>query len=326
MKISIIIPVYNVENYIGKCLSSIYNQDLNECFYEVIVVNDGTQDNSMFIVNEFAEIHKNLRIVEKKNGGVSSARNAGLEVATGEYVTFVDADDWIDKYSLSKIISYLSIHSALEILICHLCDQNGNEFYPWECCCKTEVDYTGVEIYECGYRRGSVCGVFFSRAFLHANNLAFPVGVRNGEDSIFINITFSYVNKLSFLDQSFYVVYERVGSASRSFKIEHLKLMAYSLECAYRLMLKHSVNKSSVQRDILVEMLYMQISTLTYTSIKVGNFSLKQVLSCVDVKRYLPIKFHVVNRKGWRLMLLNFSYPLFYYLVKLKIQLLCFKH
>ena len=321
MKISLIIPVYNVEKYIGKCLSSIYQQDLDECFYEVLIVNDGTLDNSMEIVKEFAIKHNNIRIIEKQNGGVSSARNEGIKEAEGEFVTFIDADDWIMANSLHKIYSYLSDHPYLDVLMCNSTGEDNREHYPWIKNCDADTEYKGTEAYERGYRRGSVCGGIYKRSLLLNNNIYFPVGVRNGEDSIFFYIVLSYVNKMVFLDLPFYVVYERIGSASRTFNKEHLKLMAYSLECAYELIKKHSVNKTDIQCDILIEMLYIQISSLTYTAIQVGNFSLDQILQCTDIKHYLPIIFKTKNRKGFKLSLLNFSYPMFYYLIKLKLIL-----
>lgn len=326
MKISIIIPVYNVEKYIGKCLSSIYQQDLNECFYEVLIVNDGTLDNSMEIVKEFAIKHNNLRIINKQNGGVSSARNEGIKEAEGEFVTFVDADDWIMENSLQKIYNYLLNHSSVEVLMCNSTGENKQEHYPWIKYCDAETEYKGTEAYERGYRRGSVCGGVYKRTLLLNNDIFFPVGVRNGEDSIFFYIVLSYVNKIVFLDLPFYVVYERMGSASRTFNKEHLKIMAYSLECAHQLMLKHSVNKTKTQCDILIEMLYIQISSLTYTAIQVGNFSLNQILRYTDIKRYLPIIFKTKNRKGFKLSVLNFSYPMFYYLIKLKLIFLRIKN
>ena len=89
-KISIIVPVYNVENYIKKCLDSIFDQTYKD--YEVIVVNDGTKDNSMNIVNNYK-----VKIVTQKNQGLSAARNHGVEKAKGEYLIFLDSDDYLDK-------------------------------------------------------------------------------------------------------------------------------------------------------------------------------------------------------------------------------------
>ena len=93
IKVSIIIPIYNVEEYLEECLKSAVNQSLQEI--EIICVNDGTPDNSMDIVKRYAAADHRIVIVEKENGGLSSARNAGLQAAKGEYVYFLDSDDYI---------------------------------------------------------------------------------------------------------------------------------------------------------------------------------------------------------------------------------------
>ncbi len=99
-KFSIIIPVYNVENYIKKCLDSVFNQTYKD--YEVIVVNDGTKDNSMDIVKNY-----DVKIINQKNGGLSSARNKGVEKANGEYIIFLDSDDYWEDKLLENINSSL---------------------------------------------------------------------------------------------------------------------------------------------------------------------------------------------------------------------------
>ena len=94
-KVSVIIPVYNVEKYLRKCLESIFKQTYKNI--EIIVVNDGSTDGSCQVLNDLKEEDDRLIIINKKNGGLSSARNAGIEAATGEYLVFVDSDDWIDE-------------------------------------------------------------------------------------------------------------------------------------------------------------------------------------------------------------------------------------
>lgn len=96
-KITVIIPVYNVENYLERCLKSIlYNTYTN---LEIICVNDGSTDNSKKILESYSKRDKRVVVINKKNAGVSSARNAGIKIATGEYIAFVDSDDWIhEKY------------------------------------------------------------------------------------------------------------------------------------------------------------------------------------------------------------------------------------
>lgn len=95
-KFSIIIPVYNVEKYLKKCLDSVFNQTYKD--YEVIVVNDGTKDNSMDIVKDY-----NVKVINQKNQGLSAARNAGVKVATGDYLIFLDSDDYWEKNILKEL-------------------------------------------------------------------------------------------------------------------------------------------------------------------------------------------------------------------------------
>ncbi len=100
-KISVIVPVYNVEKYLKECLDSIINQTLSDI--EIICVNDGSTDNSLKILEEYALKDKRIKIINKENGGLSSARNAGLDVAKGKYLHFVDSDDYLDLKCYEKL-------------------------------------------------------------------------------------------------------------------------------------------------------------------------------------------------------------------------------
>ena len=93
-KITVIVPVYNVENYLNKCLDSLINQTYKNL--EIIVINDGSTDNSGEICQEYAQKDNRIIYIEQENGGLSDARNTGLERMTGSYVTFVDSDDWVE--------------------------------------------------------------------------------------------------------------------------------------------------------------------------------------------------------------------------------------
>ncbi len=109
MKLSIIVPVFNVEDYIRPCLESILRQGLDNDCYEIIIINDGTQDKSMEVIADIIEAHHNILVIEKENQGLSEARNNGIQKASGDYILFVDSDDLlIDncvKYLLDKAIS-----------------------------------------------------------------------------------------------------------------------------------------------------------------------------------------------------------------------------
>ena len=107
-KISVIVPVYKVEKYLNKCVDSIINQTHKNL--EIILIDDGSPDNCGKICNEYAKKDSRIKVIHKENGGVSSARNVGLDVATGDYIGFVDSDDWIEpdmyEFLLENIIKY----------------------------------------------------------------------------------------------------------------------------------------------------------------------------------------------------------------------------
>lgn len=110
--ISVIVPVYNTEKYLPRCIDSILAQTFTD--FELLLIDDGSKDNSANICDEYAAKDQRVRVFHKQNGGVSSARNLGLDNASGEWVTFVDSDDWIDKFFLS-IIDVDSLNADLII-------------------------------------------------------------------------------------------------------------------------------------------------------------------------------------------------------------------
>lgn len=113
-KVSVIIPIYNAELYIGRCIDSILNQTLKEL--EIICVNDGSTDNSLKICEAYAEHEDRVRVFNKENGGAPSARNVGLKYADGEYITFVDVDDWIEPAMYEKLYSQ-AVEEAADISV-----------------------------------------------------------------------------------------------------------------------------------------------------------------------------------------------------------------
>ena len=170
---SIIIPVYKVEDCIRKSLESIFSQDIDESIYEVVIVNDGTPDNSMQIVEEFHQKHNNIIIINKENGGVSSARNVGIKAAQGKYIVFVDADDYLSDGSLEKIV-YCVNNISFEVLVLRsFMDSRNDEVYRWQDSFKENNKYRGIDIIDSGYSRGSVCGCVFNKNFLNRKNILF---------------------------------------------------------------------------------------------------------------------------------------------------------
>ena len=117
VKVSIIVPVYNTYDYLDKCLTSLVNQTLKDI--EIIVVNDGSPDNSHEIINEYVQKYSNIKYYKKKNGGLSSARNFGIKKATGEYIGFVDSDDYVSLDMFEKLYNKAKANDS-DIVCCQM--------------------------------------------------------------------------------------------------------------------------------------------------------------------------------------------------------------
>ena len=127
-KLSIIVPIYNVEKYVRECVDSIFRQGLPENEYEVILVNDGTPDNSIGVISEFIEGHNNVILINQDNQGVSIARNAGLRESQGKYVYFMDSDDLLVDNALSTLLPR-ALSSNVDLLMASYGKFNDGEDY-----------------------------------------------------------------------------------------------------------------------------------------------------------------------------------------------------
>lgn len=126
MNISIIVPVYNAEKYLKRCIDSIINQSYND--FELILIDDGSTDKSGIICDKCAQIDKRIKVIHKKNEGVSLTRNLGINMANGEYITFIDSDDWIEQDFLKKAIEYIRKNNV-SILITGFVFENNKKIF-----------------------------------------------------------------------------------------------------------------------------------------------------------------------------------------------------
>jgi glycosyltransferase involved in cell wall biosynthesis len=235
VKLSIIIPVYNVEKYIQKCLESVFIQDVICGEYEVIVVDDGTLDNSMEIVENFANEYPNLKIIRQSNQGLSAARNAGLKMARGEYVWFVDSDDWIEKNCLEEIFSLLNTYQS-EVFVTPLKSKeestgkiNSDSFLGVQ-----NIGFSnGINFLKDAVRITPVQIYLFNRCFLEKHNLKFMNGVYH-EDAEFAPRMLYFTKQVCLINKCFYnYLIRESGSITSGFSIkksEDLILIIKSLD------------------------------------------------------------------------------------------------
>lgn len=320
MKISIIIPIYNVEEYIESCLVSIYSQKVDEDYFEVIAVNDGTLDKSMEIVNEFSKGHNNIRIINKINGGVSSARNLGIESAQGDFFLFVDADDMINKDALRQLFLFLSENSKSEIVVIKSLTEGGKELYKWSDSIISQEPYTGVEVFQKGFYRGSVCGVAFNAVFIRKQQIHFPLGVKNGEDAIFFTYCQALAKRMCFVDIAFYLVVERKKSASRGV---HPTIILHNLiESLCYIVNDNIVDCLSDEQRGLIEFLkYRFLYVAIMRSCEANGLrGLRGLFRIINDINILPLEDKAITIKKGKIKLLNKSFSLFYLLTYLKMK------
>ena len=110
VKVSVIVPVYNVEKYLRECLESLVNQTLKEI--EIICINDGSDDSSLEVLNEYASKDSRFKIISQQNQGQGIARNKGIDIANGEYLQFVDPDDWVETNMLEKLYNFANKNNS----------------------------------------------------------------------------------------------------------------------------------------------------------------------------------------------------------------------
>jgi len=213
--LSIIVPVYNVEPYLARCLQSLQNQDLPKDRYEIIVVNDGSFDNSKDIVLEFVKKNNNIVLIDKENSGVSSARNAGIEKAEGEYIMFVDGDDYIEENILKFLTDYV-IKSALQIGLFTLRNEGVENTNNKDNNLAQVV--TGTELYR-KYRRNEVdssCTMLIERSLLVEKKIKYTSGIPYLEDGEFLARLMCVADRCAFFDYPYYIRVVRPNSATTS--------------------------------------------------------------------------------------------------------------
>ena len=210
IKVSVIIPMYNLEKYIKRCLMSIIKQTLNEI--EIIVVDDGSKDESKKVIEDIMANDKRIKYLRQPNMGVSSARNTGLLSSIGEYVTFVDGDDYLQEDMLEAMYNY-AVNNELNIVMCGLSSvvSNYKENTPY---------FLSAELYIKEILLGNVprtsCGILFNNKFI-GGRLKFNIQMKYGEDMLFtISLLLLETKNVGIIPINYYMVEERLNSASRN--------------------------------------------------------------------------------------------------------------
>lgn len=281
--ISVIVPIYNAEQYIRRCVISLLEQTYRNL--EIILVNDGSTDNSEDICKQFLRKDKRVKIVSKQNGGVSSARNKGLEESCGEYVAFVDSDDELFLNAIEVLAKDADEYKADIVFGTKITyDKNNNVISSYD---DGKIEFfEGTENLKNALngsaQTNSVCAKLFKKEFL--NGIKFETGRNINEDGYFLFCCFLKQPKVVQHNVSVYKYFSREGSNSNGKFSEKYLDMIYFCNKKKELVEKYfsEINKSAENMVVRTNILFLQI--LCRTADKKYNIYKKE--SVKTIKKY----------------------------------------
>lgn len=253
-KVSVIIPVYNGEKFIIECYNSIKKQTYSNL--EIIFINDGSIDNSSKILNDLAKKDEKIRIIDKKNEGVSIARNKGLDVALGEYITFLDVDDMFEKDYIEIMVNTLEKNN-LDIIKTGFTMFNENEFEKIRC---FDTNYKEIFLSDINKtftettKFNSSCMQLIKLNIINKYNIRFNEKLRYAEDFLFTFNCFTHSKKIAWINNTGYLVRDNINSCSRTRNFEaQYKNVLDTLE-AFQVLYDNN-DKNRVSNKIIMTMI-----------------------------------------------------------------------
>lgn len=206
--ISVIIPVYKVEKYLDRCVLSVVNQTYKNL--EIILVDDGSPDNSPKMCDEWAKKDKRIKVIHKQNGGVSVARNDGLKMATGDYIAFVDSDDWIEPTMYEEMLN-LAISENADLTFCGIQEvRSDGSIYKYNELSLEKLREKDLKYFLINARSGydmlgvfgGICRILFKSS--NAKNNKFDKNLKHGEDLCYLLKIFEVAERISVCKKCFY--------------------------------------------------------------------------------------------------------------------------
>ena len=313
-KISIIVPVYNVEKYIDKCLNSLVNQTLKNI--EIIVVNDGSPDNSQKIIDKYVKKYPTLiKSYIKENGGQGSARNYGLEKSNGEYIMYVDSDDYIEP-NMAELMYTKAKKEFSDIVVCgnYVVDEENRiikeeRSHDFDKSLKKENFLFG---------KMAVWNKIYKRNLLIDNNLTFRSKLWY-EDLDFTIKVFSLTDKISYVDDLLYNYLLRDGSTMNNSNAKRNLELCDAFDSAIDFLKKNKLNKKMHSEIEFLCIYHMYICGITRViNINCNNKLKNQIID--KFKKYMIVNFPEY-RKNKYIKQLDFNKKLIYFLIKYKLNI-----
>ena len=317
--VSIIVPVYNAQKYLERCLNSLFNQTYKNI--EIVAVNDGSTDDSKKILNILAEKDKRLKVINQKNAGVSSARNKGISEANGEFLMFVDADDWISLETVQVCINNIGKHSMVRFMMQYANDEALLDIYP---CFYNDKNMTisAKKLFEdiISYKVGGHCVYYLYRTnIIKDNKIKFLIDIKYCEDLCFVLEVLKKAVTIKIIPNVFYKYYTNFQSATQNFesKIRNLQSLPKLREKVFDIFpTKYRDEYKKLYNQTLLSLLldyYSSFSTLSYKNFKENVKKINKVIKPM-INEIGKDNFNIKWRIFIKLNLLNYIYLLYLYM------------
>jgi len=308
MKLSIIIPLYNSEKYISACLDSLLDQNLSQKEFEIIIINDGSKDRSLKIVKKYALNYSNIKIHSQNNQGASVARNKGIQIAKGEFLYFVDSDDYIVSNVLKKLVGYLN--DEIDLLAFKIIQtKNTNlKFSNIESLNNSSYKIISGTAFILKYSYKDAVGWFFVRKQFLINNNLFYLEGKKLEDISFNLELFAVVKKLLFLPVDVYRYVQRPNSVMTKKGSNHNKEIILDYERVVSEFENKIMGYRAKNPEVSKKLIWKQVIYHFFLFVRIlrSDLSIKEIDK--KIKQYSKINL----------------YPLKYYSESLKVNVIIF--
>mgnify|MGYP001146144833 CR=1 FL=1 len=322
-RLSVIIPMYNVEPYVERCLRSLLDQDLHMDEYEIICINDGSPDNSREVVIALQEDSTNIKLIDQENKGVSMARNIGIENAAGKYLLMVDPDDYLEPNSLKDKLDIMD-QEELEIGITGyvILNEAMEREYVYDPKYNTSEVITGAEYFDKHQKGNSEIrdphrsvAIFFQTDFYMSNGLLYLSDVPYLEDEELMTRAMCLANRVSFLNHPLYLRTTRPGSATHSKLLYTEKAKNGFLKAAKNLAEFKILNCNTDEQKGVVNQSIIHFTILCITPLGLVDYIRNYKSLHTSIKKGPLKKLDYTGCSNWYIMsakFYNFSMNVFY--------------
>lgn len=293
MKLSVVIAVYNTELYLEKCIQSVLKSPLSENDYEIIVINDGSTDKSQLIVENIMRENANIKLINKKNGGQSTARNVGFQLAKGDYIFCLDSDDYIDGELFSLALNYACENDLDMFPIQFIKVSENNEILLFrDTYRELSSIITGAEFMNRFVISGAMARYFYKTEIIKKNNLKLIEGIYH-EDEEFVIRFLTFVKRITYSKTPVYYYLYRKSSTVNNTNFEHRRKLLNDLLLVIDSLDELANNKT---QDVLTingiekkkQQLIISVIIKMFKD-KYSSIEFNEVLSKLEHKGYYPV-------------------------------------